>query len=106
MSPIPGVTFEAICKSFEDSYDRDTLEDMLRKRISVRLADMTGPNTVWLKAVSDVVTWSEKQGRLTELIRAGYNYKPTHPSMQALYEKYGMATEASLQQGGQTAQTL
>lgn len=104
--PIPGIQFEQITDAFEAAYDRDDLRDMLKKRLSEKLDNMTGPNSKWPTTVFDLVTWFERRGRTTELIRAGYNYNPTHPSMQEIYQKYGMGTEVSLQQGGQTTAAL
>jgi hypothetical protein len=104
--PIPGVTIEEICNAFEQAYDRDELSQMLRKRLSEKLDNLTGPNANFGTAVFNVVTWSERKGRTTELIRGGYAYNPTHPAMQAIYQKYGLATEASLQQGGTVTAAL
>jgi V8-like Glu-specific endopeptidase len=104
--PIPGVTFEEITNAFETAYERDDLKEMLRKRMSEKLDNITGPNTKLSTAVFDLVSWSERHGRTTELIRAGYNFIPTQPAMQAIYEKYGMAVEAVLQQGGTEPSTV
>lgn len=99
--PILGVTVEDICTAFEDAYDRDEVDMMLRKRMSENLNKVTGPNTTISKAVFDLVSWSERKGRTVELIRAGYNYNPTHPAMEKIYQKYGMATQVALASGGQ-----
>jgi len=100
--PIPGVTFEEITDAIEQAFDRDDLREMLRKRMNERLDNMSGPNDTWKTAVFKVVEWSERRGRTTELIRVGYEYNPTHPNLQAVYQKYGW-TGVNLQEAGQPA---
>ncbi|MBS0206999.1 MAG: trypsin-like peptidase domain-containing protein [Planctomycetes bacterium] len=100
---IPGVTFEEITNTLEASFDRDDLDMMLRKRMSEKLGNITGQNTALSKAIFDLVSWAERRGRTTELIRAAYNYNPTQPDLVGLYQKYGMGTEATLLQAGQQA---
>jgi hypothetical protein len=100
---IPGTTVEEICQAFEEAFDRDDLREMLRKRMSQKLDNMTGPNDTWKTMVFKVVEWSERRGKTTELIRVGYDYNPSHPAMQALYQKYGL-TGVDLQQGGKPAE--
>ncbi|HYH65633.1 MAG TPA: trypsin-like peptidase domain-containing protein, partial [Urbifossiella sp.] len=100
---IPGVTVGEICAALEAGFGRDDLEMMLVERMSADLANLTGPNTPKKKAVFDVVRWSERVGRTTELIRAAYAVNPTSTEVAALYQKYGMATEVALLQAGGSA---
>src|SRR3954466_5998341 len=97
--PIDGVKVEEICGAFKAAYDRDDLKEMLKKRLSEKLDNMTGPTSRWKTAVLDVFEWLERRGRTAELIRAGYEFNPTHPAMQAIYQKYGL-TGVDFQEGG------
>ena len=103
--PIPGLTIEEICNAFEQAYDRNDIQEMLRKRLSESLDHMTGPNTTWHKAVFDVFEWSERKGPTIELIRAGHEFNPTHRALQAVYQRYGL-TGIDLQVGGRQVEPL
>jgi hypothetical protein len=102
--PLPGVTLKAICDAFEQAFDRDDLKLLVAEKMDVRLDKLTGPNTRWDVAVFEVVTWAEKRGRTTELIRAGYESNPTHPAMLAVYQTYGL-TGVDFQKSGQPAES-
>ncbi|MBN9519919.1 trypsin-like peptidase domain-containing protein [bacterium] len=98
MPPIPGVTVEEICSAFEEAFDKVDLREMLKKRLSLNLASLSGAER-WGTIVLDVFEWFERRGRTTDLIRTGYEFNPTHPAMRAIYDKYGL-TGVILQKGG------
>ena len=105
--PLPGVTVGEIRDALRAAFNkRDQLEMFLVVRLSASLDDMSGAGTTLERAAFDVVLWCEGEGRTTDLVRAAYAAKPAHPAVAAVYQKYGLATEAAIQQGGTAGGTM
>ncbi|MGE5191464.1 MAG: trypsin-like peptidase domain-containing protein [Deltaproteobacteria bacterium] len=98
---MPGVTFEEITSEVVDAYDEDELKDLLKKRMNVRL-DVIVARKPFGHMVSDLLQWTERRGRESELIRVAAQARPEHAGMQAIYKKYGMALPLSVQANGET----
>ncbi|MBB5045470.1 hypothetical protein HNR60_000199 [Rhodopseudomonas rhenobacensis] len=99
--PMPGVDLGEFQEGLAEAFDQDELARLLRVRMNVGLSKIVGPgslNSVTFK----LVEWSERQGREAELARAAYLERSNNERIRRVYEKYGLAPAASVQEGGQT----
>jgi Trypsin-like peptidase domain/Effector-associated domain 1 len=96
---IPGSDFQEITTAITQAYDRDDLEDVLRRRLDVRL-DLIVPPARFSKVVFDLVSWSERQGRIVELIRVTAQERPHNTDMERVYQKFVLAEVVKVQDGG------
>jgi hypothetical protein len=96
---MPGVTFEEITTQIVDAYSPSELVILLRQRMNLRLDRVVGPGNTD-SVVFQLLGWAERHGREIELVRVTAQARPDHAGMRSIYQKYGMAIPALVQQGG------
>jgi hypothetical protein len=96
---MPGVTFEEVWTALTDGYNKRELGQMLRTRLDIVLEDIVADGPMRNMA-SDLLGYAERRGLVVDLIREAYRFNPRNSKLQAVYQKYGLATDVSLQRVG------
>jgi hypothetical protein len=96
---IPGVSFEEISKAIEDSYTYNELTRVIRTGMNTRLDLVTAPGALQ-DVVFELLSWAERNGRESELVRVVSRARSDHLDMQRIYRLYGMAIPLAARQTG------
>jgi hypothetical protein len=96
---MPGVQFEEVWKSLYTGYTRNSLEQMLRTRLSIQLENIV-PDGSMRDIAFDLLSTAEKEGWGVDLIREAYRFNSRNPDLLRVYQKYGLAPGLSVQQAG------
>ncbi len=89
-----GPEIEEIRQAILDAYDENGLEQMLRFRLNVRLAQITG-NHEFSHRVFQVVEWADRSSRMTELIEAAYYHNSTNKNVRNIHKQYCASPSAA-----------
>lgn len=73
---LPGSECKYLLTTLMETFDRSTLEQMLRLELDVDLHAIADSDTNLTNMLFNVISWSEKKGRLAELIRGAVVYAP------------------------------
>lgn len=100
-SVVAGVTVEQAQKAICAAFDYNSLQQMLRLRLSLRLEDLVDRGKM-LDVAFDLLEVAERSGWQKELIREAYKYNaaqsPTnvgHPDLCAVYQQFGFDVTAN-----------
>jgi hypothetical protein len=100
---MPGVQFQEVCEALTDAFDDlDLLDQMLRFRLSIKRQNIVaaqGLDTV----VFRLLQRAEAQGWEIDLIQAAFRHVPRNRKLATVYQKYGLASDASVQMAGVTS---
>jgi hypothetical protein len=98
---MPGVQFEDVWKSLSAGYTKNSLEQMLRTRLSMQLENVVRDGSM-RDIAFDLLSTAEREGWSVDLIREAYRYNPRNADLLRVYQKYGLAPGLSVQQAGAT----
>lgn len=98
--PMPGVQLEEIWKALYTGYSKNSLRQMLRVRLDVDLDDIVADGA--LKDMTfELLDVAGREGWEVDLIRESYRYNARNPDLMRVYQKYGLSSQADVQQNGQ-----
>lgn len=98
---IPGHQIKETVDAFLDGYDKDSLRQMLRFRLSKVLGNIVNDGAKLENVVFELVDIADRQGWDTDLVREGYRANPNNEALLRLYEKYGIAPKIDLTNSGE-----
>ena len=96
-----GVAVGEFQDALVDAFEIIDLEQLVRKRLNEDLENIVKPgNTRYV--VFQLIEWADQQGTpvVADLARAAYLERPRNDKIRQIYEKFGMAPAASVQQAG------
>jgi hypothetical protein len=96
---MPGVQFQEVARALTEAFTNRELAEMLRSRPDLRLEEVVAGKPS-CQVVADLLTWAVCQDQEVPLLHAAYRTKPCNPKIREIYQKYGMAPHASVQQAG------
>jgi hypothetical protein len=100
---MPGVQFQEICEALADAFDDlVVLDQMLRFRLSIKRNNIVADGPIET-VVFRLLLRAEAQGWETDLIQAAFRQVPRNRKLAAVYQKYGLAPDASVQTAGAIA---
>jgi hypothetical protein len=95
-----GVAFGETLDALTDAFDHGELARLTKIRLNEPLAKIAAPNLSIVDLAAAVLTWAEHRGIETDLIQAAYMERPRNDNIRRIYEKYGLASPASVQAKG------
>lgn len=96
---MPGVDFRIIREALLDAFSEEDLRILLREWMDVRLDHVVGSGNLSTR-IFELLEWSEREGRETELVRAAAVNRPRHAKMQEVSRKYGMSVPVYVEKSG------
>lgn len=94
-----GVQFNEVWTALYTGYSKNSLRQMLKTRLDTELDDIVGDGPMKDMAF-DLLSSAEREGWEVDLVREAYRFNPRNRDLLSVYQKYGLAPEASVQQGG------
>src|SRR5262245_32795291 len=99
-----GITLEEILDAILDAFDEDELRILLRVEMNVRMDNILKPGAFRMR-VFNLIEWSEREGRTTELVQVTSRARPRVAAMQQIGKKYGLSIPCYVETGGAPAST-
>jgi hypothetical protein len=99
LMPMPGVQLEEIWKALYTGYAKNSLRQMLRMRLNVDLDDIV-PDGSMKDMTFELLDVAGREGWEVDLIRESYRFNSGNADLMRVYQKYGLASQADVQQGG------
>ena len=97
---MPGVQVQEVVEALTEAFSHRELAEMLRISTGYRAATSYPPAELFFQAVSDLLAWAVWQGQEARTCPRGLPSQSPCPKIREIYQKYGMAPRASVQQAG------